>query len=203
MILLDEIEKAHPDLFNILLQVMDYGKLTDNNGKSVDCRNIILIMTTNAGASQMAKAPLGFQSDRRVDDDQEEIKRLFTPEFRNRLDAIVPFHALKEDTILRVVDKFVMQLEAQLAERHVTITLSDKARGHLGKTGYDPAMGARPLARAIQEKIKKHLAEELLFGELRNGGSVFIDYDGKALTFAYKAEKSRKNSEESADTEIA
>lgn len=203
VVLLDEIEKAHPDLFNILLQVMDYGKLTDNNGKTIDCRNIILIMTTNAGAAQLAKAPLGFQSERRVDDDQEEIKRLFTPEFRNRLDAIVPFHALKEDTILRVVDKFVMQLEAQLAERHVTITLSDKARVNLAKTGFDPAMGARPLARAIQEKIKKHLAEELLFGELRNGGSVFIDFDGKELTFAYKADKARKTSDEAADTEIA
>ncbi len=207
VVLLDEIEKAHPDLFNILLQVMDYGKLTDNNGKTIDCRNIILIMTTNAGAANMAKAPLGFNADRRVDDDQEEIKRLFTPEFRNRLDAIVPFHALKQETILRVVDKFVMQLEAQLAERHVTITLSDKARDHLGKSGFDPQMGARPLARAIQDKIKKHLAEELLFGSLRSGGSVYIDFTGHELTFAYKADKARKTSDdakdETADTEIA
>lgn len=203
VVLLDEIEKAHPDLFNILLQVMDYGKITDNNGKTIDCRNIILIMTTNAGAANMAKAPLGFQSDRRVDDDQEEIKRLFTPEFRNRLDAIVPFRALKQETILRVVDKFVMQLEAQLAERHVTITLSDKARDYLGRTGFDPLMGARPLARAIQDKIKKPLAEELLFGALRTGGSVYIDYNGRELTFAYKAEKARKPSDADADTEIA
>ncbi len=197
VLLLDEVEKAHPDLFNILLQVMDYGKLTDNNGKSIDCRNIILIMTTNAGAAQMAKAPLGFQSERRVDDDQEEIKRLFTPEFRNRLDAIVPFHALKLETIMRVVDKFVMQLEAQLAEKNVTITLSDKARDHLARTGFDPAMGARPLARVIQEKIKKNLAEELLFGDLRNGGSVYIDYDGKDLTFVTKADKARPRPPES------
>lgn len=204
VLLLDEIEKAHPDLFNILLQVMDYGKLTDNNGKTIDFRNVILIMTTNAGAAQLSKAPLGFQSDRRVDDDQEEIKRLFTPEFRNRLDAIVPFRALKEETVLRVVDKFVMQLEAQLEERQVTITLSDKARAHLAKVGYDPAMGARPLARVIQEKIKKELAEELLFGELRNGGSVIVDYDGRELTFAIKAEKHKpRNSDETVDTEIA
>jgi ATP-dependent Clp protease ATP-binding subunit ClpA len=204
VLLLDEIEKAHPDLFNILLQVMDYGKLTDNNGKSIDCRNIILIMTTNAGAAQMAKAPLGFQVSHRADDDQEEIKRLFTPEFRNRLDAIVPFHPLKEETILRVVDKFVMQLEAQLAEKNVIITLSDKARDHLAKTGYDPGMGARPLARVIQEKIKKNLAEELLFGELRQGGSVYIDFDGTDLTFVCKADRDRpKTNGETLDTEIA
>ncbi len=200
ILLLDEIEKAHPDLFNLLLQVMDYGKLTDNNGKVIDFRNVILIMTTNAGAAQMAKAPLGFQSERRVEDDQEEIKRLFTPEFRNRLDAIVPFHALKQETVLRVVDKFVMQLEAQLAEKNVTITLSDKARDHIGKTGYDPAMGARPLSRLIQEKIKKPLAEELLFGDLREGGSVYVDFDGKDLIFSSKAEKKRNKTDNAADT---
>jgi ATP-dependent Clp protease ATP-binding subunit ClpA len=203
ILLLDEIEKAHPDLFNLLLQVMDYGKLTDNNGKVIDFRNVILIMTTNAGAAQMAKAPLGFQSERRVEDDQEEIKRLFTPEFRNRLDAIVPFSALKQETVLRVVDKFVMQLEAQLAEKNVTITLSDKARDHIGKTGYDPAMGARPLSRLIQEKIKKPLAEELLFGDLREGGSVYVDFDGKDLLFSSKAEKKRNKTDTGADTEIA
>ncbi len=189
VLLLDEIEKAHPDLFNILLQVMDYGKLTDNNGKSIDCRNVILIMTTNAGASQLAKAPIGFESSKRVDDDQEEIKRLFTPEFRNRLDAIIPFEPLTHKTILRVVDKFVMQLEAQLSDRRVTISLTDRAREILADNGYDPVMGARPLARVVQEKIKKPLAEELLFGDLRNGGSVDVDAEGKELTFKIQPEK--------------
>lgn len=201
ILLLDEIEKAHPDLFNLLLQVMDYGRLTDNNGKNIDFRNVILIMTTNAGASQMAKAPLGFESNRRVDDDQEEIKRLFTPEFRNRLDAIVPFAALGKETVMRVVDKFVMQLEAQLAEKNVTITLTDKARAYLADLGYDPTMGARPLGRVIQDKIKKPLAEELLFGKLINGGAVMIDFDSEKLHFSYKSEKPRKNTEETADTE--
>ncbi len=196
ILLLDEIEKAHPDLFNLLLQVMDYGRLTDNNGKNIDFRNVILIMTTNAGAAQMAKAPLGFESNRRVEDDQEEIKRLFTPEFRNRLDAIVPFAALGKETVMRVVDKFVMQLEAQLAEKNVTITLTDKARAYLADLGYDPAMGARPLGRVIQDKIKKPLAEELLFGKLVNGGAVMMDYDGEKLHFSYKSEKPSKNIEE-------
>lgn len=154
VLLLDEIEKAHPDLFNILLQVMDYGRLTDNNGKTIDFRNVILIMTTNAGASQLAKAPIGFEANRRADDDEEEIKRLFTPEFRNRLDAIIPFDPLTQKTILRVVDKFIMQLEAQLADRRVAISLSDKAREYLADKGYDPVMGARPLARVVQEKSK-------------------------------------------------
>src|SRR5262245_27390679 len=154
VLLLDEIEKAHPDIFNILLQVMDYGKLTDNNGKVVDFRNVILIMTTNAGASELAKAPLGFERDMRMEDDQEAIKRLFAPEFRNRLDAIVPFQPLAQGTVARVVDKFIMQLEAQLADRHVSIELSKAARDFLAKEGYDPAMGARPLSRVIQDKIK-------------------------------------------------
>ncbi|HAJ90088.1 MAG TPA: ATP-dependent Clp protease ATP-binding subunit ClpA [Rhodospirillaceae bacterium] len=189
VLLMDEIEKAHPDLYNILLQVMDYGKLTDNNGKTIDFRNVILIMTTNAGAAQLAKAPLGFQSERRADDDTEEIKRLFTPEFRNRLDAIVPFRALPQSAVLRVVDKFIMQLEAQLSDRRVTILLTDKAREYLAEQGYDPQMGARPLARVVQEKIKKPLAEELLFGKLVDGGSVSVDYmDGK-LAFDIRAEK--------------
>lgn len=191
VLLLDEIEKAHPDLFSLLLQVMDYGRLTDNNGKTIDFRNVILIMTTNAGAAQLARAPLGFEAERRVEDDQEEIKRLFTPEFRNRLDAIVPFRPLKPETVLRVVDKFVMQLEAQLAEKNVVIVLSDKARDYIARTGFDPAMGARPLARMIQEKIKRPLAEELLFGALRDGGSVEVDFDGISLTFTVKAEKRR------------
>lgn len=189
VLLMDEIEKAHPDLYNILLQVMDYGKLTDNNGKTIDFRNVILIMTTNAGAAQLAKAPLGFQSDRRADDDTEEIKRLFTPEFRNRLDAIVPFRALPQSAVLRVVDKFVMQLEAQLSDKRVTISLTDAAREHLAKLGYDPQMGARPLARVVQEKIKKPLAEELLFGKLVDGGSVSVDCKAGELTFDIRAEK--------------
>jgi ATP-dependent Clp protease ATP-binding subunit ClpA len=205
VLLLDEIEKAHPDLFSLLLQVMDYGRLTDNNGKTIDFRNVILIMTTNAGAAQLAKAPLGFQSSHRVDDDQEEIKRLFTPEFRNRLDAIVPFTPLKQETVMRVVDKFVMQLEAQLAEKNVTITLSDGARAYLANLGYDPAMGARPLGRVIADKIKKPLAEELLFGRLVNGGAVMIDYKDASLTFTYRADKTPKPADdetaESPDTE--
>jgi ATP-dependent Clp protease ATP-binding subunit ClpA len=183
VLLLDEIEKAHPDIYNILLQVMDYGKLTDNNGKVVDFRNVILIMTTNAGASEIAKAPMGFERDVRMQDDQEEIKRQFSPEFRNRLDAIVPFAALKPETVVRVVDKFILQLEGQLADRHVSITLSEAARQWLGKKGYDPAMGARPLARVIQEQVKKPLAEELLFGRLTGGGVVHIGLSGDSLTF--------------------
>jgi ATP-dependent Clp protease ATP-binding subunit ClpA len=186
VLLLDEIEKAHADIYNILLQVMDYGKLTDNNGKTVDFRNVILIMTTNAGAAAMAKAPIGFSSgDVRTGEDVEAINRLFTPEFRNRLDAIVPFVALVPETVARVVDKFVIQLEAQLADRNVTIDMSDAARGYLAKEGYDPAMGARPLARLIQDKIKKPLADELLFGKLADGGAVKIDYDGEKIVFVY------------------
>ncbi len=185
VLLLDEIEKAHGDIYNILLQVMDYGKLTDNNGKTVDFRNVILIMTTNAGAAAMARAPMGFNRDTRTDEDVEAINRMFTPEFRNRLDAIVPFVALKPETVARVVDKFVIQLEAQLADRNVTIDMSDKARAYLAEKGYDPAMGARPLGRLIQEKIKKPLADELLFGRLSEGGAVRIDYDGEKITFLY------------------
>ncbi|MFN3700928.1 MAG: ATP-dependent Clp protease ATP-binding subunit ClpA [Alphaproteobacteria bacterium] len=190
VLVLDEIEKAHPDLYNILLQVMDYGKLTDNNGKTIDFRNVILIMTTNAGASDLAKSPIGFG--REIGDhgesyaDNEAITKAFAPEFRNRLDAIVPFQNLRPETVERVVDKFVIQLEAQLADRAVSIDLTDKARKHLAKLGYDPAMGARPLGRVIQEQIKKPLAEEILFGALVDGGVVTIDYNGKDLTFAYE-----------------
>ena len=190
VLLLDEIEKAHPDLFNILLQVMDYGKLTDNNGKTIDFRNVILIMTTNAGASDLAKTPIGFG--REVGDsgdgyaDNEAITKTFAPEFRNRLDAIVPFQNLSQNTVERVVDKFVMQLEAQLADRGVSIDLSNEARGYLAKEGYDPSMGARPLGRVIQEKIKQPLAEEILFGALTEGGVVVIDFEDGALTFSYE-----------------
>lgn len=197
VLLLDEIEKAHPDIFNILLQVMDYGKLTDNNGKTVDFRNVILIMTTNAGAMELAKAPMGFERDVRMEDDQEAIKRLFTPEFRNRLDAIVPFVPLTQETVARVVDKFVMQLEGQLAERHVSIELSDEARDWLAQEGYDPAMGARPLSRVIQDHVKRPLAEELLFGKLSDGGIVLVDLakgkeDDDKLVFSYQEPKSGK-----------
>ena len=192
VLLLDEIEKAHPDLFNILLQVMDYGKLTDNNGKSVDFRNTILIMTTNAGAQDMARKPIGFG--REVGDtmdyaENEAITKMFSPEFRNRLDAIVPFSNLQPDTVEKVVDKFVIQLEAQLADRNVSIELSHDARKYLAEAGYDVTMGARPLARIIQEKVKRPLAEEILFGKLEKGGLVFIDYDGKSLTFSYQDDK--------------
>ena len=202
VLLLDEIEKAHTDIFNILLQVMDYGKLTDNNGKTVDFRNVILIMTTNAGAQALAKAPMGFERDVRMEDDQEEIKRMFTPEFRNRLDAIVPFQALRAETVEKVVDKFVIQLEAQLADRNVGIELSDEARAYLAKEGFDPAMGARPLTRVIQEKVKRPLAEELLFGKLVNGGLVLVDYRDGEITFDFEAPKS-KPSKKSEDQEIA
>jgi ATP-dependent Clp protease ATP-binding subunit ClpA len=188
VLLLDEIEKAHPDLFNILLQVMDYGKLTDHNGKNVDFRNVILIMTTNAGAAEMAKPAIGFGSGVREGDDQEAINRLFTPEFRNRLDATITFAALSPETIGRVVDKFVRELEAQLADRNVRIALDASARAWLGEKGYDPSFGARPLGRVIQEHIKKPLAEELLFGRLAKGGVVHVTRkdDGSGLAFRFE-----------------
>ena len=185
VLLLDEIEKAHPDLFNILLQVMDHGKLTDHNGKSVDFRNIILIMTTNAGASDLAKAAIGFGREVRVGEDEEAIKRLFTPEFRNRLDAVIAFSGLTPEIVARVVEKFVMQLEAQLADRNVTIELSSAAKEWLAERGYDPLYGARPLARVIQEHIKKPLAEELLFGRLAKGGAVKVGVKDGALEFEF------------------
>ena len=179
VLLLDEIEKAHPDLFNILLQVMDHGKLTDHNGKSVDFRNVVLIMTTNAGASDMAKPPMGFNRTKREGEDQEAVARLFTPEFRNRLDAIVPFAGLTPEIIGQVVEKFIFQLEAQLADRGVSIELTDEATRWLAEKGYDDKFGARPLARVIQEYIKKPLAEELLFGRLEHGGTVKVLVAGK------------------------
>ena len=174
VLLLDEIEKAHPDVFNILLQVMDYGKLTDHNGRSVDFRNVILIMTSNAGAAEQAKAAIGFGKSLREDEDKIAIERLFTPEFRNRLDSIISFSALPKEIIIRVVDKFVVQLEAQLMDRNVAIELSNAAAEWLGNKGYDSTMGARPLSRVIQEQIKKPLADELLFGKLAKGGLVKI-----------------------------
>ncbi|PZO00674.1 MAG: ATP-dependent Clp protease ATP-binding subunit ClpA [Hyphomicrobiales bacterium] len=174
VLLLDEIEKAHPDLFNILLQVMDHGKLTDNNGKQVDFRNVILIMTTNAGAADMARNAYGFTRSKREGDDTEAINKLFAPEFRNRLDSVIAFGHLPKTVVARVVDKFVLQLEAQLADRNVTIELSDEAREWLVENGYDEAMGARPMARLIQSTIKTPLADEVLFGRLKNGGAVKV-----------------------------
>ncbi len=185
VLLLDEIEKAHPDLFNVLLQVMDYGKLTDHNGKQIDFRNVILIMTTNAGAAELAKPAIGFSKELRVGDGEEAINRTFTPEFRNRLDAVVPFKHLTPEVISQVVDKFVLQLEAQLADRKVTIELTEKARKWLARRGYDPIMGARPLARVIQEHIKQALAEELLFGRLAKGGVVRVDIEEDVPIFTY------------------
>ncbi|HUR42635.1 MAG TPA: ATP-dependent Clp protease ATP-binding subunit ClpA [Aestuariivirga sp.] len=185
VLLLDEIEKAHPDLFNILLQVMDHGKLTDHNGKSIDFRNVILVMTTNAGAQDMAREAMGFTQTVREGDDQEAIKRLFSPEFRNRLDAVIAFSHLAPDIVRKVVEKFVLQLEAQLAERQVNIELSTEAADWLAGKGYDQQMGARPLARVIQEQVKKPLAEEVLFGKLTKGGTVRILLKDNALTFQY------------------
>ncbi|MFA6279208.1 MAG: ATP-dependent Clp protease ATP-binding subunit ClpA [Bdellovibrionales bacterium] len=188
VVLLDEIEKAHPDLFNILLQIMDHGQLTDHNGKSVNFRNVILIMTTNAGAADLARAVIGFERTTRTDDDYEAIQRLFTPEFRGRLDAIIGFKTLTPETMARIVDKFILQLENQIADRAVSLTVSERARGWLGKKGYDPLYGARPLARLIQEKIKKPLAEELLFGKLQNGGTILVGVNEATdtLTFLFK-----------------
>jgi ATP-dependent Clp protease ATP-binding subunit ClpA len=183
VLLLDEIEKAHPDLFNILLQVMDHGKLTDHNGKTVDFRNVILIMTTNAGASDLAKEAIGFGREVRVGEDEDAIKRLFTPEFRNRLDATITFAGLTQEIVGRVVEKFVMQLEAQLADRNVTIELSSAAKEWLAERGYDRLYGARPLSRVIQEHIKKALAEELLFGKLVKGGAVKVTLKDNKLDF--------------------
>ena len=179
VLLLDEIEKAHPDIFNVLLQVMDHGTLTDNNGRKADFRNVILIMTTNAGAETMNKATIGFTNPRVAGDEMGDIKRLFTPEFRNRLDAIVGFKALDENVIMRVVDKFLLQLEGQLAEKKVDVTFSDALRKHLAKKGFDPLMGARPMQRLIQDTIRKALADELLFGRLTDGGRLSVNIDDK------------------------
>jgi ATP-dependent Clp protease ATP-binding subunit ClpA len=190
VLLLDEIEKAHPDLYNILLQVMDHGKLTDHSGKQVDFRNVILIMTTNAGAADMQRAAYGFTRSKREGEDVEAINRMFAPEFRNRLDAVVTFGHLPAEVIVKVVDKFIMQLEAQLADRKVTIELTDEARNWLVENGYDEQMGARPMARVIQQTIKTPLADEVLFGRLKNGGTVKVvvtaEEDGvKKLSFVF------------------
>src|SRR5512143_307874 len=177
VVLLDEVEKAHPDIFNVLLQVMDHGTLTDTNGRKADFRNVVLIMTTNAGAEVLNKATIGFAGSRESGDEMGEIKRMFTPEFRNRLDAIIPFAPLTEPVILQVVDKFLMQLEEQLHEKKVEAVITDALKAHLAKHGFAPLMGARPMARLIQDTIRKALADELLFGRLAHGGRVTIDVD--------------------------
>jgi len=185
VLLLDEIEKAHPDVFNILLQIMDHGKLTDHNGKSIDFRNVVLIMTTNAGAADLAKPAVGFEREGREGDDKEAIEKMFTPEFRNRLDAVITFAGLTPEVLAKVVDKFIIELEAQLSDRNVDIELSDEAREWLAKKGYDKLFGARPLARVIQEHIKKPLADELLFGKLAKGGVVRVTADDGKIGFSY------------------
>ena len=182
VLLLDEIEKAHPDIFNILLQVMDHGTLTDNNGRKADFRNVVLIMTTNAGAEALNKSSMGFTKVSSVGDEMTDIKKFFTPEFRNRLDAIVSFASLDKEVILRVVDKFLMQLEEQLHEKKVDAIFTDALKDHLAENGFDPLIGARPMARLIQDTIRSALADELLFGKLANGGKVTVDVkDGKVV----------------------
>ena len=194
VLLLDEIEKAHPDVFNVLLQVMDHGTLTDNNGRKADFRSVIIIMTTNAGAETMNKATIGFTTAREAGDEMADIKKLFTPEFRNRLDATVSFKALDEEVILRVVDKFLLQLESQLTEKKVEVTFTDALRKQLAKKGFDPLMGARPMQRLIQDTIRRALADELLFGRLVDGGrlTVDVDADGKPLLDIQPVKKSDK-----------
>ena len=198
ILLLDEIEKAHPDIFNILLQVMDHGTLTDNNGRKADFRNVTIIMTTNAGAENLSQAAIGFTNAKQAGDEAADIKRLFSPEFRNRLDATVSFASLSQDIIIRVVDKFLMQLEDQLHEKKVDVTFSDALKAYLGKKGFDPLMGARPMARLIQDTIRKALADELLFGRLANGGAVFVDIDDKdevKLVFSEKQQTPKPETE--------
>ena len=185
VLLLDEIEKAHPDLFNILLQVMDHATLTDNNGKKADFRNIVMIMTTNAGAREMSGTPLGFGLRSNVGKGKEAIEKMFSPEFRNRLDAMITFNALSQENIERVVDKFIIELDQQLNERKVFLELTDKARKWFAERGYDPTFGARPMARLIQNEIKRVLADEILFGKLQNGGKVEVDENDGKLVFAY------------------
>ena len=204
VLLLDEIEKAHPDVYNVLLQIMDHGKLTDHSGKQVDFRNVILIMTTNAGAADLAKPAIGFGRSIREGDDQEAINKLFTPEFRNRLDAIISFKTLPPEVIDRVVDKFVAELEGQLAERGVSIEISSKARAWIGDKGYSPEYGARPLARIIQEHIKKPLAEELLFGKLSDGGAVevILAKGGKELAFRFPGSETQKSKKPKAKVRV-
>jgi ATP-dependent Clp protease ATP-binding subunit ClpA len=183
VLLLDEIEKAHPDVFNLLLQVMDHGTLTDNNGRKADFRNVALVMTTNAGAAETSRRSIGFTEQDHSTDGMEALKRYFTPEFRNRLDAVVQFQPLSPETVASVVDKFIFELEQQLAEKKVALTVDQDARAWIAEKGYDPKMGARPMARVIQDHIKKPLANELLFGSLVGGGSVRVFAEGEGLGF--------------------
>jgi ATP-dependent Clp protease ATP-binding subunit ClpA len=204
VLLLDEIEKAHPDVFNILLQVMDHGTLTDNNGRKADFRNVILIMTTNAGAESLQRRSIGFTDNKEAGDEMADIKRMFTPEFRNRLDAIISFKALDEAIILRVVDKFLMQLEEQLNEKKVEAIFAENLRKFLAQKGFDPLMGARPMARLIQDMVRKALADELLFGKLANGGKVIVDLDENnqiKLEFSEKDPKPSSAAQEAVETE--
>ncbi|MEE9331493.1 MAG: ATP-dependent Clp protease ATP-binding subunit ClpA [Methylophilaceae bacterium] len=202
VLILDEIEKAHPDIFNILLQVMDHGTLTDSNGRKADFRNVTIVMTTNAGAESLSKASMGFTNSKQVGDEEADLKRLFSPEFRNRLDATVSFAPLSQEIIFRVVDKFLMQLEDQLHEKKVEATFSDALRTHLGKKGFDPLMGARPMARLIQDTIRKALADELLFGRLVNGGTVHVDIDDKdEIELSFPSSKPNKRKDLAAETE--
>jgi ATP-dependent Clp protease ATP-binding subunit ClpA len=189
VLLLDEVEKAHPDVFNLLLQVMDHGTLTDNNGRKADFRNVAIVMTTNAGARESSRASIGFTRQDHSADAMEAIKRLFTPEFRNRLDAVVQFNALDPANVTRVVDKFIFELEAQLQEQNVTIEVDAAARLWLAERGYDPRMGARPMARTIQQYIKKPLADELLFGNLVQGGHLIIHLEDDELAFEIKGKE--------------
>src|SRR5881409_3346410 len=189
VLLLDEIEKAHPDLFNILLQVMDHATLTDYTGRKADFRHVIVIMITNAGAQEMAAAAIGFGSASNIEKGKKALERLFSPEFRNRLDAVVQFAPLTPEAVERVVDKFVTELDAQLNARRVTIQLTPAARRWLAARGYDPTFGARPMARLIQQEIKRPLAEEMLFGQLRDGGRVEIDASDDQITFRYAGHK--------------
>ena len=194
VLLLDEIEKAHTDVFNILLQVMDHGTLTDNNGRKADFRNVVLVMTTNAGAEALNKSSMGFTNSKQSGDEMGDIKRLFTPEFRNRLDAIISFGALTEDIIMKVVDKFLMQLEGQLAEKKVDISFTQPLKDHLAKKGFDPLMGARPMARLIQDTIRKALADELLFGRLADGGKVTVGIDAdEKVTLEFEPQADSKD----------
>jgi ATP-dependent Clp protease ATP-binding subunit ClpA len=203
VVLLDEIEKAHPDIFNILLQVMDHGTLTDNNGRKADFRNTVIVMTTNAGAAELSKTTMGFTQQRAVGDEMAEIKRMFTPEFRNRLDATISFAALSQDIIVRVVEKFLMQLEEQLHEKKVEVAFTDALKDFLAKHGFDPLMGARPMARLIQDTIRSALADELLFGKLAGGGNVTVDVDSEGKTKLVINESKREAKDKDKEESVA
>jgi ATP-dependent Clp protease ATP-binding subunit ClpA len=202
VLLLDEIEKAHPDVYNILLQVMDHGTLTDNNGRKADFRNVIIVMTTNAGAEALNRSSIGFAAPETTGDEMADIKRMFTPEFRNRLDAIISFKPLSREVILRVVDKFLMQLEDQLHEKRVEVVFSPALREHLAREGFDPTMGARPMQRLIQDTIRRALADELLFGRLVEGGHVEVDLDEQGkVALAFTAADARPGRHPPVDSE--